>query len=361
MKKKFRLGQSSHANDFGETGSRREGRSQSKRRQQQTSPQRAQIESHDSESMLALPDSTEWSHLPKGTVIQRHSQWVDFLGADLQPLRGTLSGKLRGVSLVCGDQIHYDLAVKTSETLAQIQAVVTRRNLLKRGGIDDRNPWQLIAANLDEVWLCASVLQPALKPSLIERAQALALDAGIPLIVVITKSDELKPSDEIPELEPLRSTTQRIVRCSSTSGEGLDLLQSLLPKKRIALLGHSGVGKSTLLNRMLNQTVSRTGGLSKFGTGKQTTTSTRLIPTLDQGFMVDTPGFRNLSVRGISRHWLTDIFPEFSSAVLEDPLSFDPEDEEILMQLNLAFPERLKSLQRLWSEMAEKNPNARGQ
>ncbi|HCG36841.1 MAG: hypothetical protein SGVNAXEH_000909 [Holophagaceae bacterium] len=361
MKKKFRLGQSSHANDFGETGSRREGRSQSKRRQQQTSPQRAQIESHDSESMLALPDSTEWSHLPKGTVIQRHSQWVDFLGADLQPLRGTLSGKLRGVSLVCGDQIHYDLAVKTSETLAQIQAVVTRRNLLKRGGIDDRNPWQLIAANLDEVWLCASVLQPALKPSLIERAQALALDAGIPLIVVITKSDELKPSDEIPELEPLRSTTQRIVRCSSTSGEGLDLLQSLLPKKRIALLGHSGVGKSTLLNRMLNQTVSRTGGLSKFGTGKQTTTSTRLIPTLDQGFMVDTPGFRNLSVRGISRHWLADIFPEFSSAVLEDPLGFDPEDEEILMQLNLAFPERLKSLQRLWSEMAEKNPNARGQ
>ncbi|MFM8430941.1 MAG: ribosome small subunit-dependent GTPase A [Holophagaceae bacterium] len=361
MKKKFRLGQSSHANDFGETGSRREGRSQSKRRQQQTSPQRAQIESHDSESMLALPDSTEWNHLPKGTVIQRHSQWVDFLGADLQPLRGTLSGKLRGVSLVCGDQIHYDLPVKTSETLAQIQAVVTRRNLLKRGGIDDRNPWQLIAANLDEVWLCASVLQPALKPSLIERAQALTLDAGIPLIVVITKSDELKPSDEIPELEPLRSTTQRMIRCSSTSGEGLDLLQSLLPQKRIALLGHSGVGKSTLLNRMLNQTVSRTGELSKFGTGKQTTTSTRLIPTLDQGFMVDTPGFRNLSVRGISRHWLADIFPEFSSAVLKDPLSFDPEDEEILIQLNLAFPERLKSLQRLWSEMAEKNPNARGQ
>lgn len=361
MNKKFKLGQSSHANDFGEAGSRREGRSQSKRRQQQTSQQRSQIESHDSQSMLSLPDTAEWSHLPQGTVIQRHSQWVDFLGTDLKPLRGTLSGKLRGVSLVCGDQIHYDLAVKTSETLAQIQAVVTRRNLLKRGGIDDRNPWQLIAANLDEVWLCASVLQPTLKPSLIERAQALTFDAGIPLIVVITKSDELKASDKIPELEPLRATPQRIIRCSSTSGEGLDLLQSLLPKKRVGLLGHSGVGKSTLLNRLLNQDISRTGGLSKFGTGKQTTTSTRLIPTLDQGFIVDTPGFRNLSVRGISRHWLAEIFPEFPSTVLDDPMSFDPEDEATLIQLDLEFPERLKSLQRLWSEMAEKNPNARGQ
>jgi ribosome biogenesis GTPase len=121
------------------------------------------------------------------------------------------------------------------------------------------------------------------------------------------------------------------------------------------------VGKSTLLNRLLNQDISRTGGLSKFGTGKQTTTSTRLIPTLDQGFIVDTPGFRNLSVRGISRHWLAEIFPEFPSTVLDDPMSFDPEDEATLIQLDLEFPERLKSLQRLWSEMAEKNPNARGQ
>lgn len=361
MNKKFKLGQSNHAGDFGETGSRREGRSQSKRRQLQTSQQRSQIESHDSKSMLDLPDAAEWQHLPTGIVIQRYSQWVDFLGIDLKPLRGTLSGKLRGVSLVCGDQIHYDLAVKTSETLAQIQAIVTRRNLLKRGGIDDRNPWQLIAANLDEVWLCASVLRPALKPSLIERAQVLALDAGIPLIVVITKSDELKPSDKIPELEPLRSTSQTIIKCSSRSGEGLDELRSLLPNKRVGLLGHSGVGKSTLLNCLLNRDVSPTGALSKFGTGKQTTTSTRLIPTIEQGFIVDTPGFRNLSVRGISRLWLSEIFPEFSGAVLNDPLRFDPEDEEILSELDLEFPERLQSLQRLWSEMAEKNPNARGQ
>jgi ribosome biogenesis GTPase len=361
MNKKFRLGQSSHADEFGQTGSRREGRGHSKRRQQQTSQLRAQIESHDSESMLTLPDATEWIHLPQGTVIQRHSQWIDFLGADGVPLRGTLSGKLRGVSLVCGDQIHYTHASSTGETLAQIQAVVTRRNLLKRGGIDDRHPWQLIASNLDEVWLCASVIQPALKPSLIERAQALALDAGIPLVVVITKSDELKATDDIPELEPLRSTAQRIIRCSAQSGEGLDHLQSQLPHRCIGLLGHSGVGKSTLLNRLINRDISRTGALTKFGTGKQTTTSARLIPTVEGGFLVDTPGFRNLSVRGISRHWLPNIFPEFTQEIFKDPHRFDPEDEDTLVHFGIDFPERLKSLQRLWSEMAEKNPNARGQ
>ena len=131
--------------------------------------------------------------------------------------------------------------------------------------------------------------------------------------------------------------------------------------KVILVTGGTGSFGNTIIKGLLNQDISRTGGLSKFGTGKQTTTSTRLIPTLDQGFIVDTPGFRNLSVRGISRHWLAEIFPEFPSTVLDDPMGFDPEDEATLIQLDLEFPERLKSLQRLWSEMAEKNPNARGQ
>jgi len=81
------------------------------------------------------------------------------------------------------------------------------------------------------------------------------------------------------------------------------------------------------------------------------------LPLSSGGTLVDTPGIRSLSVRGFDRALLGQVFPEFSPAVMEDPLAFDAGDDDTLDRLKLDYPERLQSLQRLWQEMDDRNPN----
>ncbi len=366
MNRKFRLGQSRHLDELqGKDDYSRERKVDSKRRQQSAERLRTDIEAHDSEGMLALPDDTPWRHLPEATLIQRHSQWVDLELADRTELRATLGGKLKGVKLVCGDRVRYSpVPVETEGHVfdpklpqAQVIAVSPRKSLLKRGGIDDREPWQLIAANADELWICAAVVDPPLRPGLLERAYALSLDAGVGFRVVVTKRDRASKKDTLPELDPFRELGLPIHETSAAQGEGLEPLRELLKDRVVVLAGHSGVGKSTLVNALHPEAALKIGGLTKFGTGKQTTTAARWLPHPAGGTLIDTPGIRTLSVRGLDRELLAQVFPEFPLEVLEDPQAFDANDEDVLEALDLEYPERLQSLQRLWAEMAERNPN----
>ncbi|HEX9082338.1 MAG TPA: ribosome small subunit-dependent GTPase A [Holophagaceae bacterium] len=362
MSRKFRLGQSREAQDMDHREAySRERSADSKRRQRQAERLSTDIEAHDPEALLKLPDPTPWLHLPEATLTQRYSQWVDLELADRSSLRATLGGKLKGVRLVCGDRVRYSStpleAADSRLPQAQVVAVMPRRSLLKRGGIDDREPWQLICANADELWVCAAVVDPPLRPGLLERAQVLALDAGLAFRVIVTKRDRASKQDTLPELDPLRGQSVAIHETSAAKGEGLEPLRDLLRGRVVVLLGHSGVGKSTLVNALLPQAGLKTGDLTKFGTGKQTTTSARWLPLPEGGTLIDTPGIRTLSVRGFDRSLLGRVFPEFPAEVLEDPQAYDAEDDAVLDALDLEFPERLQSLQRLWAEMEDRNPN----
>jgi len=358
MTRKFRLGQSREAQDLDSRDVyAREGRGQSKRRQQSAERLQTDIEEHDSSGMLGLPDAGPWLHLPEGILTQRHSQIVDLETEGHTPLRATLSGKLKGVKLVVGDRVRY--SVVPIETMdpglprSQVVAVSPRRTLLKRGGIDDREPWQLMCANADEIWVCAAVVDPPLRPGLLERAQVLALAAGMGFRIVVTKRDKASPKDTLPELDPLREQSVPILETSAETGLGIETLLQLLKDKVVVFIGHSGVGKSTLINALVPGSQIKTGDISRYGTGRQTTTSAQWIPIPGVGTIIDTPGIRALSVRGFDRSLLASVFPEFPTDWIEDPMGLDPEDEE----LGLDYPERLSSLQRLWLEMEERNPN----
>jgi len=374
MTRKFRLGQSREAQDMDhrEAYSRERG-GESKRRQQHAERLETGIESHDSATLLRLPDPAPWMHLPEAILIQRHSQWVDLELEDRTVMRATLGGKLKGVRLVCGDRVRYSAVPVEPEDPslpapvpvrgdggspeAQVVAVMPRKTLLRRGGIDDREPWQLICANADELWICAAVVDPPLRPGLLERAQLLALDAGLTFRVIVTKRDRASKKDTLPELDPLREQGVAIHETSALNGEGVEGLRGLLQGKVVVLLGHSGVGKSTLVNALHPVAALKTGGLTRFGTGKQTTTASRWLAIQSGGTLVDTPGIRTLSVRGLDRSLLERVFPEFPATVLEDPMAFDADDEETLDRLELDYPERLQSLQRLWQELEDRNPN----
>jgi ribosome biogenesis GTPase len=358
MGRKYRLGQSRDAHDLDSPDAyAREGKAQSKRRQQSAERLTTEAESHDSDSMLLLPDAAPWAHLEEATLVWRHSQIVDLELADRTPLRATLAGKLKGVRLVVGDRVKFSAqpieALDPGLPQAQVVAVLPRRTLLKRGGIDDREPWQLICANAEELWVCAAVVDPPLRPGLLERAQTLALAANMGFRIIVTKRDRASAKDTLPELDPLRAQGLPIIETSAVTGMGMADVADLLRGRTVVLVGHSGVGKSTLVNALAPGLNQRTGDMSRYGTGRQTTTGARWLPCVEGGTLVDTPGIRNLSVRGFPRTLLPAIFPEFPTAWLEDPMGLDPEDED----LHLDYPERLQSLQRLWQEMDERNPN----
>ncbi|HWQ11071.1 MAG TPA: GTPase RsgA, partial [Holophaga sp.] len=194
---------------------------------------------------------------------------------------------------------------------------------------------------------------PPLRPGLLERVQVLALAARMTFRIVITKRDRASRQDTLPELDPLRDQGLPILETSARTEEGLDALRALLRDRVVALVGHSGVGKSTLINVLLPDAGLKTGDMSRYGTGRQTTTSALWLPCPGGGTLVDTPGIRTLSVRGLDRTLLASVFPEFPPDWVEDPMGLDPEDED----LGLDYPERLLSLQRLWQEMEERNPN----
>ena len=359
MVRKYRLGQSRDASDLDSPDAyAREGRAQSKRRQQSAERLTTEAESHDAESMLLLPDASPWAHLEEATLVCRHSQMVDLELADRSPLLATLAGKLKGVKLVVGDRVRYSHVPVEPEDPGlphhpQVVAVLPRKTLLKRGGIDDREPWQLICANAEELWVCAAVVDPPLRPGLLERAQTLALAAGLGFRIIVTKRDRASVKDSLPELDPLRAQDVPILETSVVTGLGLGEAQELLKGRTVVLVGHSGVGKSTLINALCPGLNRKTGDMSRYGTGRQTTTSARWLPCEAGGTLIDTPGIRTLGVRGFPRTLLPTIFPEFPSDWLEDPMALDPEDEA----LGLDYPERLQSLQRLWLEMEERNPN----
>ena len=369
MPRKFRLGQSRDVHEMDAPDAyAREGRAQSKRRQQSAERLATDNEAHDSDAMLLLPDPGPWMHLPEATLVWRHSQIVDLELDDGSTQRASLAGKLKGVKLVVGDRLRFGAmpldappdapleadASGAARAQVQVVAVMPRRTLLKRGGIDDREPWQLICANADEMWVCAAVVDPPLRPGLLERAQTLALACNLGFRIIVTKRDRASRKDTLPELDPLRAQGLSILETSAARGEGLEPLRELLRGRKVVLVGHSGVGKSTLINALVPDLQQRTGAMSRYGTGRQTTTGARWLPCGDGGgTVIDTPGIRNLSVRGFPRSLLPQVFPEFPEEWIEDPMALDPEDEA----LGLDYPERLLSLQRLWLEMEERNPN----
>jgi ribosome biogenesis GTPase len=359
----FRLGRSQDAQDLdGADAYSGERRAAAKRRQISASRLATDVEAHDPDAMLRLPDASQWGALPQATVARRHSQWADLLLDDGSELRATLAGKLKGVKLVCGDRVHFAHSASDAPGVeghaagtpaASVVAVLPRRSLLRRGGIDDREPWQLVCANADELWVCAAVVDPPLRPGLLERAHAMALNAGVGFRIVVTKRDRASKGDTLPELDPIRGLGTPIIETSAKDGTGIDELEGLLEGRRVVLVGHSGVGKSTLINAVLPGARLKTGETSKYGTGRQTTTSAVWLPAPRGGALIDTPGIRTLSVRGLPRELLPRVFPELPPEWLEDPFAMDPFDEG----QGIEYPERVLSLRRLWEEMAARNPN----
>ena len=222
--------------------------------------------------------------IPGRVAVQERGAVVLFTTA------GTLNA---GGQAVAGDWVAAEKL--PGEDRAIVRAVLPRRTRFAR-----KEPWlteeQVVAANIDTVFLVTDCGRD-FKPRRLERYLTAAWDSGADPVVVLTKSDLAEdPWETVAQAEAIALGVP-VHAVSSVTGEGLDGLEPhLAPGRTVALLGSSGVGKSTLANRLLGEEQLATGDLRRDGRGRHTTTHRELVRLPGGALLLDTPGMRELQL-----------------------------------------------------------------
>jgi len=211
------------------------------------------------------------------------------------PMGGIPAGKLSEHELpAVGDWVA--IRPVDGERKAVIEAVLPRRTSFTRKEAWQRTVAQVVAANVDTVFV-VTAFGFDLNPRRLERYLTAAWDSGSTPVVVVNKSDTVdEPEVDLLEIEPVTMGVP-VHAVSAVSGEGLEALDPYLqPGQTIALLGSSGVGKSTLVNCFAGREVLATANTSAGGRGRHTTSHRELVPLPSGGVLLDTPGMRELQL-----------------------------------------------------------------
>lgn len=201
---------------------------------------------------------------------------------------------------IVGDRV--TLEIQPEDGTGYLLDIAPRKNSLVRPAV----------ANLDLVVAVASAAPPVTDPFLIDKVTAIAVHKGIGTLVVINKTDE-NPGDAL--FETYQKSGIDVLRVSALTGEGIDGLKARLRGRVAAFAGNSGVGKSSVLNRIDPQFGAEVGAISdRIGRGKHTTRHVELHPIEGGGYIADTPGFSSFDTEQMDLVLAEDLqyaFPEF--------------------------------------------------
>ena len=248
----------------------------------------------------------------RGLVIKNTGSWYTVLTDDGQLIESKIKGnfRLKGIRstnpVAVGDRVELEAAF--------ITAIDDRRNYIIRKSQNLSKQSHILAANVDQALLIVTVSRPETSTTFIDRFLASAEAYRVPVVLVFNKTDLLGP-DHL-HLQQMMVTLYETIgyecrQVSAATGSGVEELRPLLQGKITLLSGNSGVGKSTLINRLVPGAGLRTAEISDtWEKGMHTTTFSEMIPIGQRGFLIDTPGIKGFGTFDMEREELTSYFKD---------------------------------------------------
>jgi len=256
--------------------------------------------------------------LMDGIVKEVTSRWCTILH-DGEEIRCATRGTFKQVRqrqsnvIAVGDRVKFRMVSATEgavESVSERKTKLSRRHSFK-GAVE-----HVMVANVDQLVLIASVKRPPLKYGLIDRYIVAAENGGLAPVVCLNKIDLLDPGEDRPDADRLYGPIgYQVIYTSAKTGEGIDALREVLKDKMSVVSGHSGVGKSSLLNAVQPGLDLKVGKVmeDRRGKGRHTTERSTLIPLDVGGYVVDTPGIRSFGIWNVAVEDLAGFFLEFIS------------------------------------------------
>ncbi|HEY8936232.1 MAG TPA: ribosome small subunit-dependent GTPase A [Cyclobacteriaceae bacterium] len=257
-----------------------------------------------------------------GLVMRSTGSFYDVMATDGIKYNCRVRGKIRleGIKetnpIAVGDHVEFDL----ENEIGSITQILERKNHILRQSVKKTGHSHVLAANVDQTLLVATLAFPRTSLGFIDRFLVSAEAYRIPQILVFNKKDMLDEESSKTQQNLLELYTSIGITCLSVSAlkEDQDKIRQLLQDKITLFVGHSGVGKSTLINKLSPDIGQRIGDISEFSEkGTHTTTFAEMFPLDEKTFIIDTPGVKEWGLVDMSEQEISDYFPEMRDLRLD--------------------------------------------
>ncbi len=266
---------------------------------------------------LILPQKEK---LNQGTVIKSTGSWYKVIDTDKKEWECRIRGKLRMADIkstnpvAVGDEILFDIETNEEADIGVIKKILPRKNYIVRKSINLSKRSHILAANIDRVYLIVTLVSPQTQTGFIDRFLVTAEAYHIPVTLLFNKID-LYTEKEMNELEHLQAVYEAAdYPCRTISARqaaSVQFLRDEINGKKVMFGGHSGVGKSTLVNTLDERLNLRTGEISQsHSSGLHTTTFAEMFELASGGYIIDTPGIRAFGLIDFDKRELSHYFPE---------------------------------------------------
>jgi ribosome biogenesis GTPase / thiamine phosphate phosphatase len=254
----------------------------------------------------------------KGRVIRSTGSWYSVQVEHGETYECKIKGtfRMKGIKttnpLAVGDHVEFE--IQKGENIGVINTISPRKNFIIRKSTNLSKISHIIAANIDQAFLVATLASPRTSTGFIDRFLVTSEAYHIPARLVFNKSDLLS-EEQNSQMDEVISVYENVgypcFKVSAQTCENLGLLKSALEGKVNLFTGHSGVGKSTLINKLDKNLNLKTGEISEYHKkGKHITTFAQMLPLCFGGYIIDTPGIKEFGLRNFKKEEVAERFPE---------------------------------------------------